>query len=249
MIESNSTDFGYQQVGEKEKTRLVGKVFDSVASNYDLMNDIMSFGLHRLWKRYAVHISQVKRGSLVLDVAGGTGDMAVLYKRRVGDKGSIIVSDINSNMLSEGRSQLINKGYVQGIDYVQADAECLPFKQNSFDHISIAFGLRNVTNKIKALDCMCKKLKYGSSLIILEFSKLMLPLIERLYDDYSFKIIPILGKLIAKEKDSYQYLIESIRMHPDQERLKSMMETAGFSNVSYLNLSGGIVAIHRGYKI
>lgn len=249
MIEFITTDFGYQKVTPEEKTRRVSEVFSSVASNYDLMNDLMSAGMHRLWKRYTVHISNVKKRSKVLDVAGGTGDLAVLYRQRVGDDGRVVISDINSNMLAEGRDRLIDKGYLTGLEFVQANAETLPFMDNTFDCVSIAFGLRNVTDKSKALSSMYDKLKYGGNAVILEFSTLVLPLFGKLYEKYSLNIIPAIGKWIAKDKASYQYLVESIRTHPDQETLKKMMEIAGFSHVSYYNLTGGIVAIHIGYKI
>lgn len=249
MTEPELTDFGYQQVTVAEKAKRVDEVFNSVAPNYDLMNDLMSFGVHRLWKRYAAYIARIKPGSQVLDVAGGTGDMAALYKKMTGDEGNIVVSDINIAMLNEGRNKLVNKGYITGIEYIQGDAENLPFRDNTFDCISIAFGLRNVTDKSKALVSMHDKLKYGGNLIILEFSSVVLPLLKRFYDEYSFKVIPAIGKLVAQDKHSYQYLVESIRKHPDQKQLKNMMESAGFSSVSFYNLSGGIVAIHKGYKL
>ncbi|MBF8268682.1 MAG: Ubiquinone/menaquinone biosynthesis C-methyltransferase UbiE [Gammaproteobacteria bacterium] len=249
MTEAPSTDFGFQTVTPEEKTRRVAAVFSSVAGNYDLMNDLMSVGMHRLWKRYAVHVSPVRPGSVVLDLAGGTGDLAVLYRQRVGATGRVVVSDINSNMLRRGRDRLVDAGFVSGMDYVQANAECLPFTDHTFDCISIAFGLRNVTDKAMALSSMHAKLKYGGAVVILEFSKLALPLLRKLYDKYSFEVIPAIGKWVAKDLESYQYLVESIRKHPDQEALKIMMQDAGFSQVSYYNLAGGIVAIHKGYKI
>ncbi|MFQ5659821.1 MAG: bifunctional demethylmenaquinone methyltransferase/2-methoxy-6-polyprenyl-1,4-benzoquinol methylase UbiE [Gammaproteobacteria bacterium] len=249
MIETTSTDFGFERVSPGEKTRRVSAIFSSVASNYDLMNDLMSFGAHRLWKRYAVHISQVKRGDRVLDVAGGTGDVAALYRWAVGTEGRVIVCDVNAKMLEAGRNRMLDKGLAKGIEYIQADAECLPFNDNIFDCISIAFGLRNVTDKNRALDSIREKLKYGGCVVILEFSRVILPLLKRLYDNYSFKVIPLLGKLVARDRASYQYLVESIRMHPDQEELKEMMVSSGFSLVSCYNLSGGIVAIHKGYKL
>ena len=249
MTEPHTTDFGFQTVTPAEKTRRVEAVFSSVAGNYDLMNDLMSVGLHRLWKRYAVHISPVRAGSVVLDLAGGTGDLAALYRRRVGASGRVVVSDINNSMLQRGRDRLVDAGYVAGMDYVQANAESLPFKDHSFDCISIAFGLRNVTNKARALASMHAKLKYGGTAVILEFSALALPLLRKLYDKYSFEIIPAIGKWVARDRDSYQYLVESIRTHPDQETLKQMMEAAGYQRVTYYNLSGGIVAIHVGYKL
>lgn len=248
-MNQNDTDFGFERVSPEEKTRRVGEVFSSVASRYDLMNDLMSFGIHRFWKRYAVHIAQIKPGARVLDVAGGTGDMSVLFKRAAGENGSVIVSDINSEMLSEGRDRMLDKGLLHGFQYVQANAEALPFESNSFDNICIAFGLRNVTNKDAALSSMFEKVRYGGSVMILEFSKVILPLLKKLYETYSFQFIPRLGQLIANDADSYRYLVESIDMHPDQETLKSMMENAGFSRVEYFNLTGGIVAIHKGYKL
>lgn len=248
-MEENTTDFGFEKVRPEEKTRRVTEVFTSVASRYDLMNDFMSMGVHRLWKRQAVHVSNIKPGSQILDLAGGTGDMARLYLQRTGEKGRVVVSDLNYMMLSEGRDNSLDLGITHGLEYVQANAEKLPFSNNSFDCICISFGLRNVTDKQAALVSMHEKLKYGGNLIILEFSKVAAPLLKQLYDLYSFKLIPMLGKFIAKDEGSYQYLVESIRMHPDQETLKSMMQQAGFSRVEYFNLSGGIVAIHRGFKI
>ena len=249
MIENRTSDFGYEKVSPEEKTRRVADVFHSVAGNYDLMNDLMSLGIHRLWKRYAIHISNVRVGNKILDVAGGTGDLSSLFHKKVGESGMVIVSDINESMLREGRDKLINNGIVQGMGYVQANAEYLPFSDNTFDCISIAFGLRNVTDKHKALQSMYSKLKYGGSVIILEFSKVTLPVLKEIYDQYSFKLIPIIGKLVVKDKDSYQYLVESIQKHPDQETLKDMMDVAGFSRVTYHNLTGGVVAIHKGYKL
>ena len=249
MMEENNTDFGFEKVKPEEKTRRVTQVFTSVASNYDLMNDFMSFGIHRFWKRQAVHISNVRSGSRILDVAGGTGDMARLYLEKVGQQGQVVISDLNNAMLNEGRDRSLDLGVTQGLEYIQANAQCLPFANCSFDCVSISFGLRNVTDKQSALESMYEKLKFGGNVVILEFSTVVLPLLKRLYDIYSFKLIPMLGKFVAKDEASYQYLVESIRMHPGQEELKSMMEQAGFSRVEYFNLSGGIVAIHRGYKI
>lgn len=248
-MNSKSTDFGYQKVTPEEKTSRVTEVFRSVSGSYDVMNDLMSFGVHRLWKRQAVHLSGVKRGQSVLDVAGGTGDLSRLFHQRVGKQGSVLMTDINSAMLHEGRDKMIDAGIVSGIDYAQVNAEVLPFADNSFDCINIAFGLRNVTDKQKAINSMFEKLRYGGCLIILEFSKTKLSLLSRLYDAYSLNVIPKIGKIVAKDEASYQYLVESIRMHPDQETLKGMIEAAGFSKVEYFNLSGGIVAIHRAYKL
>lgn len=249
MIERNSTDFGFQRVSPEEKTRRVTDVFSSVAGNYDLMNDLMSLGIHRLWKRQAVHIAQVRPGSRVLDLAGGTGDMTALLHGRVGSAGRIVVADINESMLLEGRARLIDQGIVEGVSYLRLNAEQLPFRDHSFDCICMAFGLRNVTHKERALASMRAKLKYGGSVVILEFSRVAAPLLKEIYDLYSFKLIPILGNLVAKDRDSYQYLVESIRKHPDQEELKYLMEDAGFRRVSFYNLSGGVVAIHKGYKL
>lgn len=249
MTERDATDFGFQRVSSAEKTRRVAEVFSNVAGSYDLMNDLMSLGIHRLWKRQAVHIAQVRPGARILDLAGGTGDMTVLFKDRLGGDGEIVVADINESMLVEGRSRLIDEGLVDGVNYVRANAEQLPFHDNSFDCICMAFGLRNVTHKDRALESIRSKLKYGGSVIILEFSRVAAPVLKKIYDLYSFKLIPMLGKLVAKDQDSYQYLVESIRKHPDQEGLKKMMENAGFERVSYYNLSGGVVAIHKGYKL
>ena len=244
-----STDFGYQQVSPEEKTRRVRDVFSSVASEYDLMNDVMSLGVHRLWKRHAVHLCAIKKNYHVLDLAGGTGDIARLIYPQLGPEGHVTLCDINAEMLKEGRNRFIDKGIINGVDYVQANAEALPFADNSFDCMTIAFGLRNVTNKDAALRSMYSKLKYGSQLVILEFSKVVIPFFDKLYDQYSFRFIPRFGKMVANDEASYQYLVESIRMHPDQKTLADMMKHAGFDKVQYHNLSGGIVAIHRGYKL
>lgn len=248
MKETRSTDFGFEQVVPEEKTRRVGRVFSSVAARYDLMNDAMSLGVHRLWKRYAVHVAGIRPGMTVLDLAGGTGDMAVLIDPLLGESGRLIVADINDDMLRTGRDRLADRG-IAGVDFVQASAEALPFRDNTFDRISIAFGLRNVTDKEKALRSMFDRLCFGGSVVILEFSKMVVPVLRRLYDAYSFRVIPVLGGLIAGDEDSYRYLVESIRMHPDQETLKRMLEDIGFTRVTYYNLSGGIVAVHVGYKL
>lgn len=248
-MNTDHTDFGFEQVSPTEKTRRVGEVFTSVASRYDLMNDLMSLGIHRLWKRFAVNLSGVRSGQTVLDLAGGTGDMARLYMERTTPSGQILVSDINFDMLDEGRDIFLDKGIIKGVNYVQTNAERLPFIDNWFDCINIGFGLRNVTDKQAALESMFSKLKFGGCLIILEFSHMVLPWLQDIYDQYSFRVIPWLGKIIANDEASYRYLVESIRMHPDQEKLKTMMETAGFGSVDYFNLSGGIVAVHRGYKL
>ncbi len=243
------TDFGFERVSETEKTRRVRAVFSSVASEYDLMNDLMSFGVHRLWKRHAVHLCAIKPRYQILDLAGGTGDIARLMHRQLNDEGNITLCDINAEMLKHGRNRFIDEGVVDGVDYVQGNAEVLPFADNSFDCITIAFGLRNVTDKAKALRSMYDKLKYGSQVMILEFSTIVVPLLQKIYDKYSFELIPRIGDWVAKDEASYRYLVESIRMHPDQDLLASMMQKAGFEKVNYLNLSGGIVAIHRGYKL
>ncbi len=245
----NTVDFGFEKVPPQEKTRRVDEVFSSVATRYDLMNDLMSFGIHRLWKRYAVQLSEVRSGQNVLDVAGGTGDMARLYHARAGEDGLVLVTDINNDMLREGRNKLLDQGLVRGINYVQANAENLPFAANRFDCVSIAFGLRNVTDKLRALRSMYDKTRYGGRLIILEFSTVVLPHFRQLYDEYSLKFIPWLGKTVAHDEASYRYLVESIRMHPDQETLKHMIEEAGYARVEYHNLTGGIVAVHRAWKI
>ena len=248
-----TTHFGFKQVNESEKEGLVATVFDSVASNYDLMNDLMSMGAHRLWKRFAIDQSQVRLGQKVLDVAGGTGDLARLFSARVGTEGSVAIADINGSMLQTGRDRLIDRGIDRGvighIDFIQANAERLPFADGSFDCVSIAFGLRNMTRKKKALESAFRVLKPGGRLLILEFSKPVIPGLDKIYDLYSFKVLPLMGRVVARDEDSYRYLAESIRKHPDQETLKSMMEQAGFARVHYFNLSGGIVALHKGYKL
>lgn len=249
MTKQTTTDFGFEQVAAEEKARRVANVFTSVASEYDLMNDIMSFGVHRLWKRKAVHLCAIRKNFHVLDLAGGTGDIASLIHNQLGDDGRVTLCDINAEMLKQGRDRFIDKGIIKGIDYVQGNAEALPFEDNSFDCMTIAFGLRNVTDKDAALRSMYNKLKYGSQLVILEFSKIVIPVLDKLYDQYSFKLIPRFGKLVANDEASYQYLVESIRMHPDQDSLSLMMQKAGFEKVQYHNLSGGVVAIHRGYKL
>ena len=243
-----TTHFGYKEVPTKDKEKLVKGVFDSVASNYDLMNDVMSFGIHRLWKQYAIDIANVKKGDAILDLASGTGDLIKLYHKKIGNSGRIVSSDINEAMLDEGKRNLINSG-VLGIEFVHANAEKLPFEDNSFDLVSIAFGLRNVTDKDKALSEMCRVLKPGGILIVLEFSKTTNPVLEKIYDAYSFNLIPKFGSWFAGDEDSYQYLAESIRKHPDQETLKQMIIDAGFDMCEYQNLTGGVVAIHKGIKV
>lgn len=247
-MSKKTTHFGFQEVPYEEKMRKVAGVFDSVASKYDVMNDLMSLGIHRLWKRYTVEMSGVKTGDAVLDLAGGTGDLAARFARLVGPEGSVTLADINDSMLRVGRERLVDRGLVGNIRYVQANAERLPFPDNHFDAITIAFGLRNVTDKDAALRSMYRVLRPGAPLLVLEFSKPVLKPLTPLYDAYSFKVLPFLGKLITDDADSYRYLAESIRKHPDQDTLKAMMQEAGFDQVEYFNLSGGIVALHRGYK-
>lgn len=244
-----TTHFGYQQVPTGEKAGKVAGVFHSVADNYDVMNDLMSMGIHRLWKRYTIEMSGVRAGQRVLDIAGGTGDLAAKFSSLVGDSGEVVLADINESMLKVGRERLVDRGVLSNIEYVQANAECLPFPDNYFDCITIAFGLRNVTEKDKALASMQRILKPGGRLLVLEFSKPVVPGLSTIYDAYSFKLLPLMGKLVAKDEDSYRYLAESIRMHPGQDELKAMMENAGLERCEYFNLSGGIVALHRGFKL
>lgn len=244
----NKTHFGFEEIPPHEKEGRVADVFRSVASKYDLMNDLMSFGMHRLWKRFTLAQSSVRSGQYVLDLAGGTGDLAREFSKKIGANGVVILADINEKMLARGRDRLLDEGIVGNVHYVQADAEKLPFPDNYFDCITIAFGLRNVTDKFAALESMYRVLKPGGNVLVLEFSKPVLPLLNTLYDKYSFHIIPKLGEWICQDRESYQYLVESIRMHPAQDELKTMMEHAGFDDVVYHNLSGGIVALHRGYK-
>lgn len=265
----DKTHFGYQQIPTQEKNQKVAAVFNSVATQYDLMNDLMSAGIHRLWKRYTVQLSGVRQGDKVLDLAGGTGDMARLFweaacsqspslsvgsspcvsgGRTGGGEGQVVLSDINAAMLKIGRDRLLDAGIVQGIDYAQVNAESLPFADNSFDCVCIAFGLRNVTHKERALQSINRVLKPGGRLLVLEFSKPTSPLLQKIYDAYSFSILPKLGHFITGDAASYQYLAESIRMHPDQETLKAMILAAGFDRCEYHNLSCGIVALHRAWK-
>ena len=244
----NTTHFGYEDVPVSEKVERVAEVFHSVAGKYDAMNDLMSFGIHRLWKRVTMEHSGVKYGNTVLDLAGGTGDLAAKFSQRVGPDGKVVLSDINSSMLEAGRDKLIDNGLVGNVEYAQANAECLPFEDNTFHCITIAFGLRNVTDKQAALESMFRVLKPGGRLLILEFSKPVLPLLSKVYDAYSFTALPALGKLVANDADSYRYLAESIRMHPDQQTLKSMMDDAGYERTDFFNLTGGIVALHKGFK-
>lgn len=248
MSEQKTTHFGYQTVKVEDKVQKVGEVFHSVASSYDIMNDLMSFGIHRLWKRYTIEMSAARSGQTILDIAGGTGDLTMKFSKIVGKSGKVVLADINASMLQVGRDKLLDHGYAGNIDYVQANAEELPFEDNTFDCITISFGLRNVTNKDKALESMYRVLKPGGRCLVLEFSRPTSDILEKVYDRYSFSILPAMGKLVAKDSESYRYLAESIRMHPDQNKLKHMMRKAGFENPEYFNLTGGIVALHRGFK-
>jgi demethylmenaquinone methyltransferase/2-methoxy-6-polyprenyl-1,4-benzoquinol methylase len=243
-----TTHFGFENVPWSEKASRVRGVFDSVASRYDLMNDLMSGGLHRLWKQFTLSQTRLRPGQRALDVAGGTGDLARGMAEQVGERGLVVLSDINVAMLARGRDRLIDAGVVRGIEYVQANAEKLPFPDASFDVVTIGFGLRNVTDKPAALAAMRRVLKPGGQLIVLEFSQPAVPALKPLYDTYSFRVLPALGRLVAGDADSYRYLAESIRMHPDQETLLGMLRDAGLENCRYHNLSGGIVAVHRGYR-
>jgi demethylmenaquinone methyltransferase/2-methoxy-6-polyprenyl-1,4-benzoquinol methylase len=243
-----TTHFGYQQVPVDEKQQRVAGVFHSVASKYDVMNDLMSGGIHRLWKKFTIEMSGVRPDDRVLDIAGGTGDLAAKFSRLVGSKGLVVLADINSSMLQIGRDKLTDSGIAGNVVYAQANAECLPFQSDYFDCITIAFGLRNVTDKDKALQSMLRILKPGGRLLVLEFSKPTNNVLEKIYDRYSFSVLPFMGKLVTNDSESYQYLAESIRMHPDQLTLKKMMEQAGFINCSFHNMTGGIVALHRGEK-
>jgi len=241
----SSTDFGFQQVDERDKARRVRGVFDSVASRYDLMNDLMSMGLHRAWKAFTLQASHVRPGDRVLDIAGGTGDLARAFAKQVGPSGQVVHTDINETMLRTGRDRLVDEGVV--LPTLVCDAEHLPFRDGSFDLVSVGFGLRNMTHKEQALAEMARVLRPGGRLLVLEFSRVAKPL-TRAYDFYSFQILPRLGRLVAGDADSYRYLAESIRMHPDQETLKGMMKKNGFGHVDYHNLSGGVVALHAGIK-
>jgi demethylmenaquinone methyltransferase/2-methoxy-6-polyprenyl-1,4-benzoquinol methylase len=249
MTDDNSTHFGFRTVNTGDKANLVRGVFDSVAKNYDLMNDLMSFGVHRLWKRFAVELAGVRTGHRVLDLASGTGDLADRFADLVGPEGLVLMTDINEAMLNVGRDRMTDRGHVGNLAYAQANAEALPFPDESFDLVTIAFGLRNVTHKQKALEAMQRVLKPGGRALILEFSKPLHRPLETLYDLYSFRVLPQMGKLVARDAESYRYLAESIRMHPDQETLREMMEQAGFERCDVHNLTGGIVAIHRGFKL
>jgi demethylmenaquinone methyltransferase/2-methoxy-6-polyprenyl-1,4-benzoquinol methylase len=247
--EPSTTHFGYQEVPVDEKASRVAGVFHSVAARYDVMNDLMSFGIHRLWKRLTIERAGVRPGHSVLDIAGGTGDLTLKFSRLVGPRGRVVLADINESMLRVGRDKLIDQGVDGNVEYVQANAECLPFPDNTFDCITIAFGLRNVTDKDAALRSITRTLKPGGRLLVLEFSTPVNPLLSKAYDEYSFRVLPKMGELVASDGDSYRYLAESIRVHPDQETLKEMMESAGLERVEYTNLTGGIVALHRGIKL
>ncbi|MGD8690608.1 MAG: bifunctional demethylmenaquinone methyltransferase/2-methoxy-6-polyprenyl-1,4-benzoquinol methylase UbiE [Gammaproteobacteria bacterium] len=244
-----TTDFGFQQVAWDEKARRVRGVFDSVAGRYDLMNDLMSFGIHRLWKRFTLARTGLHPGDVALDLAGGTGDLARGLVRQVGAQGRVVLADINASMLEMGRDRLTDAGIVANVDFVQANAEALPFADASFRCLTIGFGLRNVTDKASALASMRRVIRPGGRLLVLEFSHPVAPGLDKLYDFYSFRALPLMGRLVANDEESYRYLAESIRMHPDQETLKGMMQDAGFERCDYFNLSGGIVALHVGYVI
>ncbi|MET0069368.1 MAG: bifunctional demethylmenaquinone methyltransferase/2-methoxy-6-polyprenyl-1,4-benzoquinol methylase UbiE [Candidatus Thiodiazotropha sp.] len=248
MKDEKTTHFGYQEVPVDEKAGRVREVFDSVANKYDLMNDLMSFGIHRLWKRHTIELSGVRKGQRVLDLAAGTGDLSARFSGLVGDQGLVVFTDINAAMLQLGRERMADQGRVGNLQYVQADAQHLPFGDNYFDCATIGFGLRNVTDKQLALNAIFNSLKPGGRLLVLEFSKPTNRTLEKLYDLYSFGILPKIGKLVTDDEESYRYLAESIRMHPDQETLKGMMQHAGFERCDYFNLTGGVVALHRGYK-
>jgi demethylmenaquinone methyltransferase/2-methoxy-6-polyprenyl-1,4-benzoquinol methylase len=247
--EEKNTDFGYERVSVNDKAARVRRVFESVADRYDLMNDLMSFGAHRLWKRFALAQTGLRPGQSALDVAGGSGDLARGLARQVGEEGLVLLTDINQAMLARGRGKLVDAGAAGNVQYAQADAEKLPFKDGGFHCVTIGFGLRNVTRKDEALKSMYWVLKPGGRLLVLEFSRPTAPGLKPLYDRYSFGVLPWLGKTVANDEASYRYLAESIRMHPDQETLKGMMEAAGFERVQYFNLSGGIVALHKGLKL
>ncbi|MGA8706296.1 MAG: bifunctional demethylmenaquinone methyltransferase/2-methoxy-6-polyprenyl-1,4-benzoquinol methylase UbiE [Steroidobacteraceae bacterium] len=245
----DTTDFGFEQVPLRDKARRVRGVFDSVADRYDLMNDLMSGGAHRLWKQFTLSLTGLKSGGRALDIAGGTGDLAAGLARQAGRTGLVVLADINARMLEHGRDRMIDRAMTSMLVYVQADAECLPFADESFDCITIGFGLRNVTDKPAALASMRRVLKTGGQLLVLEFSTPVIPVLSRLYDAYSFNVLPWLGRVVAGDADSYRYLAESIRRHPDQEALLGMMRSAGLESCRYHNLMGGVVAVHRGYRV
>ena len=248
MKDRKTTHFGFQEVPVDEKAGRVADVFHSVAARYDVMNDLMSGGVHRLWKRFTIELSGARPGQTILDIAGGTGDLTARFSRIVGPEGQVVLADINESMLKVGRDRLLDRGIAGNVVPVQADAQYLPFPDNTFDCITIAFGLRNVTDKDLALRSMLRVLKPGGRLLVLEFSKPQSKLLEKIYDQYSFRLLPFMGKLVADDADSYRYLAESIRMHPDQETLKQMMQDAGFADCEFHNMTGGIVALHKGIK-
>ncbi|MEY3018079.1 MAG: hypothetical protein RL336_1214 [Pseudomonadota bacterium] len=248
MAEQKTTHFGYKTVNADDKVGMVAGVFHSVAAKYDIMNDLMSAGIHRVWKRFTIEVSGVRKDNVVLDLAGGTGDLTAKFSRLVGPEGKVVLADINDSMIAVGRDKLTDIGVVGNVEYVQANAECLPFEDATFDVVTIAFGLRNVTDKDAALRSILRVLKPGGRLLVLEFSHPGNPLLQKAYDTYSFSILPKLGQLVAGDAESYQYLAESIRMHPDQETLKGMMQEAGYEQVDYYNMTGGIVALHKGTK-
>ncbi len=247
--QGQTTHFGFETVPVTEKAQRVRGVFDSVAERYDLMNDLMSGGLHRLWKRFTIDVAGLRAGQRVLDVASGSGDLARDMLKRVGREGYVVVSDINARMVARGRDRLRDAGAGANCAFVQCSAEALPFPDRSFDVVTIAFGLRNVTDKERALRDMLRVLRPGGQLLVLEFSQVTVPPLKPLYDHYSFSVLPFMGKLVANDAQSYRYLAESIRMHPDQDTLLGMLEDAGFARCRYHNLTGGIVAVHRGYRI
>jgi len=244
-----TVDFGFQRVSRADKAGRVRSVFASVAGKYDVMNDLMSFGVHRLWKQFTLSLTGLRPGGCALDVAGGTGDLCAGLLRQVGKSGRVVLSDVNPKMLEIGRDRLLDRGFAGNFECIIADAERLPFKDNAFDCVTIGFGLRNVTDKSAALNAMYRVLKPGGQLLVLEFSTPVAPGLKPIYDAYSFKVLPLLGRLVARDEASYRYLAESIRMHPNQETLLDMLEAAGFAQARYHNLTGGIVALHRGYKI
>jgi demethylmenaquinone methyltransferase/2-methoxy-6-polyprenyl-1,4-benzoquinol methylase len=248
-MREEDTDFGFESVPLQEKARRVSSVFSSVAENYDLMNDVMSLGVHRLWKRYVVELAGVRAGHKVLDVAGGTVDLTRKFANRVRDRGFVVLADLNADMLDVGRSRLVDSGILKGVACVQADAESLPFADDRFDVVSIAFGLRNVARKERALTSMLRVLRPGGQLLILEFSKLRVSFLDPLYRAYIMNVLPRMGQIVAGDAASYRYLAESIRVHPSQDELLAMMRDSGFERCGYHNLSGGIAAVHRGYKL
>lgn len=248
-MSERTTNFGFEKVPIRDKARRVSSVFSSVAENYDLMNDLMSFGVHRLWKRFVVDLAGVRAGQKVLDLAGGSGDLALQFARKVGDSGLVTLADLNADMLDVGRRRLVDAGVLKAVAYVQTDAESLPFPDNSFDVVSIAFGLRNVTVKERALESVLRVLRPGGQMLILEFSTLKVSFLDPLYHAYIMNVLPRMGRIVAGDSESYRYLAESIRLHPSQEELLKMLWQAGFERCSYHNLSGGVAAVHRGYKL